>query len=120
MLIPSYLYSLAFLFTVFVWDEPPVVAPTEPRTPAEEKKQFKLPPGFEAQLVASEPDIAKPMNLAFDAQGRLWVTSSVEYPFPAQNRPGRDMIHILEDFASDGKARQITTFAKDLNIALGI
>src|SRR5262245_42251699 len=104
---PMLSYSLAHVFCllgVLVWDEPPVVAPTEPRPPAEEKKLFKLPPGFEAQLVASEPDIAKPMNLAFDAQGRLWVTSSVEYPFPAQNGAGRDTIHILEDFAPDGRA----------------
>ncbi len=100
--------------------EPPLVAPGEARTPAEELKSFKLPPGFEAQLVASEPDIAKPMNLAFDAKGRLWVTSSLEYPFPAQGRPGRDMVHVLEDFAPDGKARKIHTFAKDLNIPIGL
>jgi putative heme-binding domain-containing protein len=112
--------AYCLLSTFCCWDEPPVVAPTEPRTPAEEKKLFKLPPGFEAQLVASEPDIAKPINLAFDARGRLWVTSSVEYPFPAQDRQGRDAIHILEDFAPDGRARKISTFANDLNIPLGI
>src|SRR5687767_14981751 len=33
----------------------PHVAPTDPLTPDEERKTFKLPPGFEAQLVASEP-----------------------------------------------------------------
>lgn len=116
-------HSFLFFFCLlgpFAWDEPPVVAPTEARTPGEEKKLFKLPPGFEAQLVACEPDIAKPINLAFDARGRLWVTSSVEYPFPAQDRPGRDTIHILEDFAADGRAHKISTFAKDLNIPLGI
>lgn len=100
--------------------EPPLVALTEAKSPEEEKKLFKLPPGFEAQLVASEPDIAKPMNLAFDAKGRLWVTSSLEYPFPAQGRVGRDMVHVLEDFAPDGKARKIHTFAKDLNIPMGV
>ena len=105
---------------LIIADEPPVVAPTEAKTPEEEKKCFKLPPGFEAQLVASEPDIAKPMNIAFDAKGRLWVTSSLEYPFPAQGRPGRDMVSILEDFAPDGKARKISTFAKNLNIPIGI
>ena len=30
------------------------------------------------ELVASEPQINKPMNLAFDARGRLWVTSTVD------------------------------------------
>ena len=56
----------------------PPVAPTDTLTPSEEQKHFKLPPGFEIQLVAAEPDIQKPMNLAFDAKGRLWVTHSIE------------------------------------------
>ena len=42
-----------------------------------------MPPGFEIQLVAAEPDIHKPLNLAFDDRGRLWVTDTVEYPYPA-------------------------------------
>src|SRR5689334_18060122 len=57
------------------------IASTAPRSPAEEQKGFHLPPGFEIQLVASDPDIHKPMNLAFDDRGRLWMTESVEYPF---------------------------------------
>ena len=43
---------------------------------------FHLPPGFEIQLVAAEPDIGKPINMAFDARGRLWVTESIEYRSP--------------------------------------
>src|SRR6266699_2308951 len=71
------------------------VRPTEPLTPDQEQKAFHLPPGFGIQLVAAEPDINKPMNLAFDAQGRLWVTTSIEYPFAAPtNRPARDRIMI--------------------------
>ena len=38
-------------------------------SPAEEQKLFKLPPGFEIQLIAAEPEIQKPLNLAFDAKG---------------------------------------------------
>ena len=59
------------------------VSSAPPRTPEEERKGFHLPPGFEIELVAAEPDIRKPINIAFDARGRLWVTESVEYPFPA-------------------------------------
>src|SRR5215469_18596830 len=86
------------------------VAATPPRAPADEKAQFELPPGFVAELVAAEPDIHKPMNIAFDDRGRLWVTESVEYPFPA--KPGtkaRDAVKVLSDFGPDGKARQVTT-----------
>src|SRR5262245_19148418 len=59
------------------------VCMTDPLTPEQGQKTFHLPSGFEIQLVASEPDINKPMNMAFDARGRLWVTTSREYPFPA-------------------------------------
>ena len=51
--------------------------------PEEQQKKFHLPTGFEIQLVAAEPDIHKPLNLAFDAAGRLWVTTSLEYPYAA-------------------------------------
>lgn len=101
--------------------EPELVASTDPRTPEEEARGFHLPPGFEAQLVACEPDIHKPMNLAFDALGRLWVTSSLEYPYPAkEGEQGRDAVVILEDFGPDGRARKVTTFADGLNIPIGV
>jgi len=89
--------------------------------PDQEQKSFHLPPGFEIQLVAAEPDILKPMNMAFDARGRLWVTVTQEYPYPAPtNRPGRDAIKILEDTNGDGRADKITTFADGLNIPIGL
>src|SRR5688500_4581010 len=59
------------------------IRPTEARTPEEERLGFRLPEGFEISLYASEPDIGKPINIAFDASGRLWVTQSFEYPFAA-------------------------------------
>lgn len=96
------------------------VRTTPPLGTAEELAKLHLPPGFEMQLVASEPDINKPMNLAFDALGRLWVTTSVEYPFPARERPGRDRLMIFEDFGPDGRARKVTQFADGLNIPIGV
>ena len=98
----------------------PHVAATDPRRPADERKAFHLPPGFHVELVAAEPDIHKPINLAFDDRGRLWVTDTVEYPFPARGRKPRDTVKILEDFGPDGRARKITTFADGLNIPIGV
>ena len=100
---------------------PALVATTEHRTPEEERRGFRLPPGFEAQLVAAEPQIAKPMNLAFDDRGRLWATVSLEYPYPAEgdSRP-RDSVVILSDFAADGHAQSIQTYADGLNIPIGV
>ena len=99
----------------------PPVATTEPLTPAEQLKKFKLPPGFEIQLVAAEPDIQKPMNLAFDARGRLWVTHSIEYPFAATDPDStRDGLTILDGIGPDGKATKVSKFAEKLNIPIGI
>lgn len=94
---------------------------TEPLTPEEEQATFVLPEGFEIQLLAAEPDIAKPMNMAFDQRGRLWVTSSSEYPMAAPaDRKARDTIRILEDTDGDGRTDVITTFADELNIPMGL
>lgn len=115
---------LAALFTLSGFHSviagPPVVT-TDPLPPAEQLKKFKLPPGFEIQLVASEPDIQKPMNLAFDAKGQLWVTHSIEYPFAATDpNAARDGITILSGIGADGKATKATKFADKLNIPIGV
>ncbi|MEO5978895.1 MAG: PVC-type heme-binding CxxCH protein [Chryseolinea sp.] len=96
------------------------IRPTDPRTAEEELKGFILPPGFEIQLFASEPDIEKPMNLSFDAKGRMWVTSSFEYPFPVVGKRGTDKLTILEDTDGDGKADKFTRLSDTLNIPIGI
>lgn len=83
------------------------VRKADPLTPEQEQKTFHLPPGFEMQLVAAEPDLRKPMNLAFDASGRLWITESREYPFPAKSgEPGRDTIRIFSNFDATGRAQK--------------
>lgn len=89
--------------------------------PAESQQQFKLPPGFEIQLVAAEPQIQKPLNMAFDAKGRLWVTDTVEYPYAAKpDAPARDSIKVIEFDYATGKADKITTFVDGLNIPIGL
>ncbi|MFP6900332.1 MAG: HEAT repeat domain-containing protein [Opitutales bacterium] len=109
-----------------------LIAPTDALSPIEQKAKFKLPEGFEIQLVLSEPMIGQPMNLNFDARGRLWVTSSVEYPYPARGdldprgrfaRVGdhdpRDFLTVVEGIGADGKPAKVTRFAEGLNIPIG-
>ncbi len=91
------------------------------RTPADEQTGFHLPPGFKMELFASEPQIDKPLNMAWDARGRLWVTNSREYPYPAkQDAQPRDSLTILEDTNGDGRADKTTKFADGLNIPIGV
>src|SRR5262249_102098 len=99
----------------------PPVATTEPLSPVEQKTRFKLPPGFEIQLVVAEPDIQKPMNLAFDSAGRLWVSHSIEYPFAGgDGEKAGEGLTILEGIGSDGRAQKATKFAEGLNIPIGL
>ena len=92
-----------------------------PKSPAEQKRTFHLPPGFQIELVASEPEVIKPINLSFDSAGQLLVTQSVEYPYPApSNRPGRDTIKLIVDSDQDGVPDKVSTFATDLSIPIGV
>jgi len=45
----------------------------KPVPPEESLKQFQVWPGFRIELVASEPYLADPVAIAFDAQGRIFV-----------------------------------------------
>src|ERR1043165_8826942 len=97
------------------------IRPTPWQSPQDERQSLRVPQGFEIQLVAAEPDINKPMNMAFDALGRLWVSTTIEYPLPvATNAVGRDRIMVFEDFGPDGRARKVTQFAGGLNIPIGL
>jgi len=98
-----------------------LIRSTDPLSAEEERATFRVPEGFVVELVAAEPEILKPLNLAFDTRGRLWVTVTQEYPFPAPpDRPGRDAVKILEDSDGDGRADKVITFADGLNIPIGV
>ncbi|MFM2142574.1 MAG: hypothetical protein RLZZ476_1118 [Verrucomicrobiota bacterium] len=108
-----------------------LIRETSALTPEREKAALHVPAGFEVQLFAAEPQINKPINLAFDAKGRLWVSSTVEYPYAAEKsrwsdpqgtrvKDSRDAIKILEDTDGDGSADKVTVFADALNIPTGV
>lgn len=85
--------------------------------------KFKLAPGFKIELFASEqmfPDLANPVQMAFDNKGRLWVSTMPSYPHyrPGDPRPN-DKLIILEDTDGDGKADKQTVFADGLHLPLG-
>lgn len=89
--------------------------------PAAELDSFQVADGFEVSLFASENDgVLKPIQLRFDARGRLWVIGSTVYP---QIEPGQlpnDKVLILEDTDGDGRCDKTTIFADGLMIPTGI
>jgi putative membrane-bound dehydrogenase-like protein len=92
-----------------------------PLPPEESVKHMVLPKGFEARLFASEPDIAKPLCMAWDHKGRLWIAESTDYPNNLKPvGTGDDRIKVCEDTDGDGKADKFTVFAEKLSIPTSI
>jgi len=87
------------------------------------EKSLTVPEGYKVALFASEkefPNLANPMQLSFDDEGRLWVATMPTYP---HYRPGDalpdDKILIYEDTNGDGKADKETVFADKLHLPIG-
>ena len=83
--------SLALLFALFfvagssgpAWGQ----KITKP-IPAEEQKQhFTLPPGFEIELVAAEPQVINPITMTLDEKGRIYVSESHTYRYGPKGSP---------------------------------
>jgi putative membrane-bound dehydrogenase-like protein len=112
-------------------------------TADEAVRRMVLPPGFHAEIFASEPMIRQPVTANFDERGRLWVIEYLQYPNPAglkpvtvdqylrteydrvpdpppRGPPGADRIKILEDTDGDGRADKTTIFVEGLNLASGL
>lgn len=89
--------------------------------PAIERASFQVADGFDVSLFASEKDgVVKPIQIRFDARGRIWVIGSTVYP---QIEPGQipnDKILILEDTDGDGRCDKTTVFADGLMIPTGL
>lgn len=98
--------------------EPPRNMMQKPLSPAESIKHYAVPDGFSISLFAAEPDIGgKPIAMAWDERGRLWIAETFDYPNEKQPEgKGRDRIRICEDTDNDGKADKFTVFAEQLSI----
>ncbi len=93
------------------------------KSPEDVIKTCTVPEGFEMRLFADErkfPEIAKPVQLAFDSKGRLWVSTMPSYPQwkPGDSKPA-DKLVILEDTDGDEKADKSTVFYDQLHCPTG-
>jgi putative membrane-bound dehydrogenase-like protein len=134
------LQAIAYLFLPIL-QSAPVLA--QGYSPEEAVKHMKVPPGFQVQLVASEPDVRKPVTMTFDSRGRMWVIQYLQYPSPNGLKPikvdqylrttydrfpepppkgpkGADRITIFSDPDENGKYRKSKDFVSDLNLASGL
>lgn len=108
----------------------PSVEGSHAKAPEEERMCFQLPPGFMAELVTSELEGAgKPITMAWDARGRLWTMTALEYPLDANEnranaealyaRGGRDRVLVIDHPEQPGP-QQPRVFAEGLAIPSGL
>lgn len=89
----------------------------KPFSPQESMKLVQLPPGFEIQLVASEPMVQEPVGMAWDGNARLYVVEMNTYMKDAaatgEYEP-TSRIKLLEDTNYDGRMDKATVFIDSL------
>ena len=93
-----------------------------PLAPQDSMRYTQVPADFDLQLFAAEPDVMKPIYMAWDERGRAWVVEARDYPhgLVADSEPGQADIKICEDTDGDGKADKFTVFADRLNLATAL
>ncbi|MBX9583866.1 MAG: ThuA domain-containing protein [Gemmataceae bacterium] len=96
----------------------PIPTMQKPLSPAESVKHYVHPVDFELKTFVTEEKLgAKPIAMAWDERGRLWLSLTRDYPNELQPPgQGRDRIVVCEDTDGDGVCDTVTTFAENLSI----
>lgn len=102
-----------------IYQKPPMDSdPAAPSLSAEESmKKMYLPSGFKLELVASEPMIEEPIDIAWDGDGKLYVVELLTYmqdiDATNENEPW-SRVSVLEDTDGDGVMDKNTVFVDSL------
>src|SRR5205823_6526492 len=96
----------------------PLTKMQKPLAVDESVKHFVTPVDFEVKVFVTEKELGgKPIAMAWDEQGRLYVAVTVDYPNDKQPAgQGNDKILLCEDTDGDGVCDKVTTFADKLSI----
>jgi len=119
-MISRFCFLVVFMAGFAQASQPASLADMPDANPEAELKAFVVPEGFEVNLFAAEPMIQKPVQMNWDAQGRLWVVCSSTYPHIKPGEAAKDQLVVLEDTDGDGKADKSTTFAEGLHIPTAV
>jgi len=72
---------------------------------------MEIHPDLQIELVAAEPLVTDPIDIAWGADGRLWVVEMADYPLGVEGREqGGGRIRFLEDSDNDSIYDQSTLF----------
>ena len=104
----------------FLLDEKQAGLPP-PKSPEASLAAIETQPGFEVQLVASEPLIVDPVAIDWGPDGKLWVVEMHDYPTGLDGnwKPG-SRVKFLEDTNGDGKYDKATVVVDNIPFATGV
>ncbi|HEX4413624.1 MAG TPA: PVC-type heme-binding CxxCH protein [Lacipirellulaceae bacterium] len=84
-----------------------------PKTPQQSHDATEVLPGFRMDLVASEPNIASPVAIAFDGSNKIYVVEMIDYSEKDKEHLGR--IRLLTDEDGDGVYETSKVFVDNLS-----
>ncbi len=84
----------------------------EPLDPQAALESMHVPDGYRVELIANEPLVSDPVNVAFGWDGRVWVAQMRDYPTGVENGGS---IQVLSDTDGDGKLDRSTTFLEGIS-----
>ncbi|MFV1996352.1 MAG: PVC-type heme-binding CxxCH protein, partial [Verrucomicrobiales bacterium] len=92
-----------------------------PKTPSQALATFETIPGFEVQLVASEPQIQEPVVISYDENGLLFVAEYLKFPWDgSKGGENNGRIRLLRDLDGNGHYEKSTVFADEIEWPSGI
>lgn len=86
-------------------------------SPQESLSTFEVAEGFQVELIAAEPLVADPVDMAIDEYGCMYVVEMHGYPL---DKSGSGAVKLLEDTDADGIMDKSTLFAGDLVLPTGV
>jgi len=94
---------------------PPKVVLPPPLGPSESLAAIRVPADLEVELVAAEPAVMDPVDIAWGPDGRIWVVEMADYPrgMDGKGKPG-GRVRVLESTRRDGRYDKSTLFADGL------
>ena len=100
----------------------PLTKMQKPLAVEESMKHIITPVDFQLKVFVTEKELGgKPLAMAWDERGRLFVSITLDYP--NEMKPpgeGRDKIVMCEDTDGDGVCDKVTVFADKLSIATSL
>jgi len=122
--LPHHVDSRSFTWMLRGEPEPP------PRSPEASRKAIRVRPGFTVELMAAEPVVMDPIDVAWGPDGTAWVVEMADYPLGMDEaghvgrpdpigKPG-GRIRTLEDTDGDGRYDRSRVFLEPVAFPSGV